>query len=105
MTYEQYWYGDVLMVRDFYKAWKIKQQQFEEHAWVQGVYFLKALDATVGNIMRKQGQKPEEYPQKPLEIYKPDETEEQKEQREENEVAYAEAYMMSMVAAGKNWGK
>lgn len=105
MTYEQYWYGDCLMVRDFYKAYKLKQEQANEQAWLNGLYFLKAIDATVGNALRRQGVKPEQYPGEPLEIYKKEETAEEKAKREENEVAFAEAYMMNMVAAGKNWKK
>lgn len=105
MTYEQYWYGDPLMVRDFYKAWKIRQQQINEQAWLNGVYFMKALEATVGNAMRKQGSQAIEYPSKPLELYKQEETEEQKFLREEDEATFARAYMENMVLAGKNWKK
>lgn len=105
MTYEQYWFGDPLMVRDFYKAWKLKQQQINEEAWLHGIYILKALDATVGNAMRKQGSQVIEYPSKPLELYKQEETKEQKTQREEEEAKFAEAYMMNMIMAGKNWKK
>ena len=105
MTYDQYWHGDCLMVRDFYKAWKIKQEQENEKAWLQGLYFLKALDATVGNAFRQKGAKAEQYPSKPIELEPEKPTEEKTSEREEAEMLYAEAYMMNMVMVGKNWGK
>ena len=43
--------------------------------------------------------------EKPLELYKQEETEEQKFLREEDEATFARAYMENMVLAGKNWKK
>lgn len=98
MTYEDYWYGDPLMVRAFYKADKLRQQRMNDEAWLYGAYVWRALDATVGNVFRKQGTKPSEYPQKPIEL--------QEQPREEQEdETYALAYMTNMVAAGANWKK
>lgn len=105
MTYEQYWYGDPLMVRAFYKAEQLRQQRINEDAWLFGVYTYRALDSTVGNMVRKKGTKPSEYPKKPVELIKQEETEIEKEQREEQEEVYALAYMTNMVLAGKNWKK
>jgi len=105
MTYEQYWYGDPLMVRAFYKAEKLRKQRMNEEAWLYGVYSYRALDATVGNMMRKKGAQPAEYPQKPIEMEKREETDFDREQREEQEAVYAKAYMTNMVMAGKNWKK
>lgn len=105
MTYEEYWYGDPLMVRAFYKAEKIRQQRINDEAWLHGAYVLRALDATVGNMMRKKGTEPAKYPERPVELKNMDETEYEKEQREEQEAVFAQAYMMNMVLAGKNWHK
>lgn len=105
MTYEQYWYGDPLMVRAFYKAEQLRQKSMNEEAWLNGVYVYRALDATVGNMMRKNGAEPAEYPKKPIEFAKKEETEEEKADREEQEAVYALAYMTNMVMAGKNWHK
>ena len=103
MTYEQYWYGDPLMARAFYKADKLRQERMNDEAWLNGAYILRALQATVGNLCLKQGSKPHEYPRKPIDIS--EETEEEKALREEQEAVYAEAYMSSMISAGKSWGK
>ena len=105
MTYEQYWYGDPLMVRAFYKAEKLRQQRINDEAWLHGAYVLRALDATVGNMMRNKGAKPAEYPRKPIELFPVEETEYEKGKREEQDALFARAYMDSMVAAGKNWHK
>lgn len=105
MTYEQYWYGDPLMVRAFYKAEQLRQQRMNEEAWLIGAYTYRALDSTVGNMMRKKGAKPSEYPEKPVELVKQEETKAEKEEREDKEEVYALAYMTNMVMAGKNWHK
>ena len=106
MTYDQYWYGDPLMVRAFYKAEKIRQKRVNEEAWLHGAYVYRALDATVGNTMRKKGANPAEYPKEPLSLdAEEDDTLLSKEEREEQEINYAKAYMMNMVMAGKNWHK
>lgn len=105
MTYEQYWYGDPLMVRAYYKADKIRQQRINDEAWLHGAYVYRALDATVGNMMRKKGSEPAKYPERPVDLGVVEETEAEKQQREEQETLYAQAYMMNMVLAGKNWKK
>lgn len=105
MTYDQYWFDDPLMVRAFRKADIIRQQRVNDEAWLYGVYVLHALDATVGNMFRKKGAKPSEYPQKPLAISDEQEVKEKKKTREEQEVVFAKAYMANMVLAGKKWKK
>ena len=97
MTYEQYWYGDPLMVRAFYEAEKLRQKRVNEEAWLYGSYVLRALDATVMNILRK-GQA-HEYPLEPIG------TEKKRERNDEQDAVFARAYMMQMMQAGKNWGK
>ena len=107
MTYEQYWYGDPLMVRAYYKAEQLRQKKANESAWLQGVYFQYALDSVVGNMFRKSGDKLTEYPPQPLDlkVNKEKETEEQRAVREEREKNFALAYMTNMVRCGQNWGK
>ena len=102
MTYDQYWYGDVCMVRAFYQAEKIRRQNADEMAWLHGLYVYQALTATVGNIGNK-GKKIE-YPQEPL--YKPEPiTKIDKKKQEEQDAIFAKAWMSQLVEVGKNWGK
>ena len=55
------------MVRAFLEADKQRQIRKNQDAWLQGAYFLKALDAVVGNAFRQKGQKAAEYPEEPIE--------------------------------------
>lgn len=106
MTYEQYWYGDPLMVRAFYKAEKLRQRRVDEEAWLAGSYFLKAIDASVINMFRKTGQAPAEYPEEPVTVTFERENRVKKTEREkEQEATWALAWMNSFVQAGKNFGK
>lgn len=108
MTYEQYWYGDPLMARAFYKADKLRQQRMNDEAWLYGVYTCRALQSalSISDLFRPTGQtSATQYPQKPIDISVEQETQEEKEQREEQEAIYAQAYMANMVIFGKKWGK
>lgn len=91
------------MVRAYYKAEKYRQQKVNIDAWLYGAYVARAIDATVGNMFRKEGSDMAEYPRDPI----PYGNEEQPktEVQEEQEKAFAYAYMSNMVLLGKNWGK
>ena len=104
MTYEQYWYGDPMMAKSFYKAHKMRQEMQNELAWVNGLYTYQALKATVGNLMNKKTDKPNEYPSNPIDFGSKKETV-KTEAEEDQEAVFAKAYMSQMVMAGKNWGK
>lgn len=104
MTYDQYWYGDPLMVRAFYKADRIRQERKDSEAWLTGLYVLRALDASVGNLFRKEGTTPAEYPERPFSAEKAQDTA-QTEDQEEQERLMAELYMMQFERVGRNWGK
>ena len=101
MTYDEYWNGDPLMVRAFYKAHKLKQEMLDAEAWLHGMYVLRALDASVGNMFRKSGTQPSEYPKQPSGTQEA----EKAQMDEEDELNFARAYMENMVLAGKNWHK
>jgi len=108
MTYEQYWYDDPLMVRAFYKADKLCRKRADEQAWLNGLYVLNALNATVGNMFRKAGQAPAEYPKEPFMMSQEANAKEEREMTEEEkeqDATWALAWMSSFVQAGKNFGK
>lgn len=101
MTYDQYWYGDPQMARAFYEAEKLRQERTNSEAWLQGIYFLHALNATVGNMFRKTGAKAAEYPKNPFPLGGA----KAPKMSEDEEELFAMAYMSSMVQAGQNWKK
>ena len=106
MTYDQYWYGDPQMVRAFYKADRLRKMREDEAAWLNGLYVLNALNATVGNMFWQKGQQPAEYPKEPFMMTRERELKEEKKQKDaEKEALWAMAWMSSFVQAGKNWGK
>jgi len=105
MTYEQYWYGDPLMARAFFKAHEIRRRLIDEEAWIQGGYFVKALDATVCNMFRKSNSEQVKYPDKPAMLTSDEMNREKTEEDEEQEALWAEAWMTQFVQAGKTWGK
>lgn len=107
MTYEQYWYGDVWMVEAFRESDKLRQKRNNELAWLQGAYILRALDATVVNMMRKRGEQPSQYPDAPFPIGDERESRsaDDEKAKEDRELAIARLYMNNMVRFGKDWGK
>lgn len=101
MTYDQYWYGDPLMVRVFHKAAKIKRELDDEAAWLNGVYFKSAIEASIGNAFRARGQEPVTYPDLPFLQAEKRRKEEERRRTKEDEIAAAKAYMELMVKHGK----
>ena len=105
MTYDEYWYGDPLMVRAFYKANRLREEQKDAEAWLAGSYVLKALDAVVGNLFRDKGSQRAEYPTEPVLAQAKREKREKTEREQEQEALWAKAWMSQFVEAGKEWGK
>lgn len=103
MTYDQYWYGDVWMVRAFYKADKLRRENEDYNAWVSGLYVKSAIEATIGNVFKEKGAQPIEYPAKPYYLQEQEEQQRAK-KREDQELAFAKLYMYNMIRAGKEWG-
>ena len=86
MTWDQYWYGDVWMVEVFREADKLRQQQRDVDAWLNGLYVVKAMYASVGNMLQGKEKKPIDYPDRPMFVEAMREkTEEEKRREIENE--------------------
>ena len=106
MTYEQYWYGDPMMVRAFYKANQIRKDIADEAAWLNGLYVYNALNAAIGSTFHRPGSAPADYPDQPFSLKKKQEEKQRKtEVEQEEEAVWAMAWMSSFVQAGKHWGK
>ena len=103
MTYDQYWYGDPLMVRAFYKAEKMRQMQLDNLAWLNGLYVKSALESTVCNMLSGKNAEKLKYPENPI-MYQQEEKNRQSAEKEKQEEAFAKLYMYNMVRAGKEWG-
>lgn len=103
MTWNQYWYEDVTMVRAFRKADLERAKRKNAEAHLQGLYFYDAISTALGNMTRKKGAKPIQYPAEPYNLF--EDPDERRRKQEETEALRANLYMEQMVRAGKNWGK
>lgn len=68
MSYDEFWNGDVCMVRAFRKAHELKRRQQNETLWMQGRYVYDALLATVGNLFADKTATKNEYPMEPYPV-------------------------------------
>ncbi len=111
MTYEQYWYGDVTMTKDYLKAYKIKAKRDDEieqwNIWKQGMYIYEALCdvSPVLHAFSKKGTKPLPYSEAPygMEEYKKKLEEKRKptKQEVENERLRARIFFLNWAKATK----
>lgn len=96
MTYEDYWYGDVNMVRAFRQAQKIKDKRRNQELWLQGMYIYEALCdvSPILHAFAKKGTKPQTYSTEPYAI-----TSEEVKEREEREARLKEERIKAQFAA------
>ena len=96
MTYEQFWEQDSSLVIPFRKAYKIRQEQENQQAWLQGLYIYAALGSVIGQAFSKRGTRIDPYPEKPFDF-----EEARRKKKAENNQAKMNAgiaYMQKMTA-------
>lgn len=92
MTYEQFWHGNVYLVRAYRKADKLRKQRQNEAAWLQGAYIYDAIlsAAPFFRFTFKGYSQPMPYTEKPYDLYglesEVNEEEEEMKAREEMEM-------------------
>ena len=69
MSYEQFWNGSPYLVQTYLKAFRYKRELENEMAWLQGAYIFNAVAVCLQNVLRKKGQKRENYIEKPIDIF------------------------------------
>jgi hypothetical protein len=92
MTYEQYWDGDNELPRYYRKAEKMRQEQNNHNAWLNGLYVFDAVMSAMSH-MNKNKSDHKNYAEKPYDFTP---------KKEENKVeaeAQAESWLKSWVAA------
>lgn len=108
MTWEQYWYGDVWMIKSYREADKRRIERINAESHLLGMYIYEALCdvSPVNHAFAKKGTKPIPYRTEPYDLFGEKKKGNKKsDTQEETEKLKAKAYMMQMVRAGKNWGK
>ena len=71
MSYDDFWSGDVSMVKAYRKAYELREKRRNQELWLQGCYVYEALcDASplFRFTMKKGAIKPEPYPKEPYPI-------------------------------------
>lgn len=89
MSYHDFWYGVPYLVKAYYKCHELKMKQKNQEMWWQGVYFMKALECTVGSMFAKKGSKRPEYPKQPFDLFPKDDKEKEREAEKERQKAIA----------------
>ena len=69
ITWAEFWDMTPAIVEAYKQGFKIKKDEQNTFAYIQGIYFRDALASTVGNMFKKKGAKAIEYPSEPYELY------------------------------------
>lgn len=98
------------MVVAYREAEKRRKERKNWELHLQGMYFYEALCdvSPILHAFAKSGTKPHPYRTEPYKLYgseTEEETEEQRNKKEEADRIKAKLYMQNMIRAGKNWGK
>lgn len=83
MSYEQFWNGSPYLVQTYLKAFRYKRELENEMAWLQGAYIFNAVAVCLQNVLRKKGQKRENYIEKPIDIFPLTKSEKKRRERED----------------------
>jgi hypothetical protein len=100
MSFAEYWTGDTTLVRYYRKAYRIKQDEINNNAWLQGLYIYDAVSTALHNALRGMGkQKPpaKDYAKQPYELNNKVKTETEKAKEVEIEQEKAAAWMENFV--------
>ena len=96
----EYWEGDSSLARYYRQAYKIKQEQDNFFAWLQGLYIYDAQSTALHNAMRgfnKAKAPVKDYAKQPYELFKKEKTEAEKLREIELEQEKAASWMESLV--------
>ena len=108
MSHQDYWAGDPSLARYYRKAYKIKQEEINNTAWLQGLYIYDAVSCALHNALRGMGKtKPpaQNYAKKPYEFNKREKTEAEKLKEVEIEQQKAAAWMENFVRLNQRQSK
>ena len=100
MSYAEYWEGDSLLAQYYRKAYRIKQEEINNNAWLQGMYIYDAVSTALHNALRGMGKnKPpaRDYAKQPYEFKNKEKTEAEKAKEVQVEQQKAAAWMENFV--------
>ncbi len=91
MSSAEYWEGDCSLTRYYRKAYKIKQEETNTNAWLQGLYVYDAISTALHNALKGKNQKAREYAKQPYN-YDNNKEKSEYEKAKEVEIAQQKAY-------------
>ena len=97
MSSEEYWKGDALLPKAYRKAYRMKQEQTNRDAWLQGLYFYDAVISALTHLNSKKSEH-KSYTAKPY-SFTAEDIERDKEEKKVEAEAQAEVWMKSWVSA------
>lgn len=101
MSCKEYWEGNPFLVRDYYQAHLLRNEQKNQEMWLQGYYNFIAYSTALSNLrLDGKKRKPNNYISEPLQLAA--QTEKQKKEQEEKE----RSKIIASLSAWKiNWDK
>lgn len=97
MSSAEYWEGDCSLTRYYRKAYKLKQEEKNNNAWLQGLYMYDAISTALHNTLRGKNQKAREYAKQPYNFENREKSEFEKAKEVEIEQQKAQAWMENFV--------
>jgi hypothetical protein len=97
MSSAEYWSGDPSLARYYRKAYKIKQEEINNNAWLQGMYIYDAISTALHNALRGKNSKPRSYAEQPYNFENKEKSEQEKAQEVAIEQEKALAWMENFV--------
>lgn len=75
MTPNEYWHGDSWLAKDYREAYKIRTDEANANAWLQGLYIYNAFGVIMQNAFGKG--RAESYPEHPYDLHPKEKTAEE----------------------------
>lgn len=105
MSYAEYWEGDSKLAQYYREAYRIKQDEINNNAWLQGMYIYDAVSTALHNALRGMGKsKPpvRDYAKQPYEFKNKVKTEAEKAKEIQIEQEKAAAWMENFVRVNQS---
>ena len=97
MSYAEYWAGDPILARYYRKAHRIKQDEINNNAWLQGMYVYDAVATALHNALAGKKSKPRKYAEQPYTFKNKEKSEAERYAEVEKEQQKAVAWMENFV--------
>ena len=93
IPYDVFWNITPYELDIMLEAYKERQRHINYMMWVNGIYTMSALSATVGNMFKKKGVEPNKYLEEPLPVF-----EDRKELTEEEKLSEEQKLLLTLEA-------